>query len=71
MCAHEITSKPTTAAPANASRFDFRLHAFDITCRLSNGHETTITTIAANSCMAIGHCAQVFDDLQGVKVRTL
>lgn len=71
MHAHEITTKPTLARPANAAYFHPRMRGFDITCRLPGGHETVVTTIAADSTIAIDHCHDAFECVIGVTVRTL
>ena len=72
MFAQVTVPKPMQAPSANSRRYSAVLHAYDVSCRLRNGHITTMTTIATNSCVAIGNCAQVYgDQMVGVKVKTL
>jgi len=72
MAAREITSAPTRQPAINDPRWSPRLCAYDVTCRLNNGHTTQVVTIAANSSDAIHNLDTAFEgQLSGAKVRTL
>jgi len=57
--AHE-TRLPAVPPSANDQRFTQRLRAFALRCRMQNGSETTITTVARNSSDATLHAESIF-----------
>lgn len=62
--------KPGRTAAMNDTRYSARLRAFEVLCRLKNGAETTITTVALNAAAATQHCERIFGGrLKGVKPR--